>query len=400
MQPLRTVYCRAYQKALRLALPLLPYRKPQILRKPSEVAGIYRQKQIGSVMLVTDAGIRQSGLTRSLEEAFARARIRCCVFDRTVPNPTTKVIAEAVRMFRANGCGGLIGLGGGSSMDTAKAVGAQIAQPHKSLSDMAGILKVHRAIPLLTAVPTTAGTGSETTLAAVVTDSRTRHKYAINDFPLIPHYVLLDPEMTLHLPASLTATTGMDALTHAVEAYIGKSTTHETRREAEEAVRLIFKNLEKAYRSGSDRRARAGMAKAAFLAGDAFSQSYVGYVHAVAHSLGGKYNIAHGLANAVILPYVLADYGDTISRKLARLARVAGVADRKVTDRTAAALFIEAIRGMNRRMHIPEKLDGIKREDIPQLSAYADAEANPLYPVPAEWNRKELERVYYQVMKL
>ncbi len=142
------------------------------------------------------------------------------------------------------------------------------------------------------------------------------------------------------------------------------------------------------------------MAKAAFLAGDAFSQSYVGYVHAVAHSLGGKYNIAHGLANAVILPYVLADYGDTISRKLARLARVAGVADRKVTDRTAAALFIEAIRGMNRRMHIPEKLDGIKREDIPQLSAYADAEANPLYPVPAEWNRKELERVYYQVMKL
>lgn len=382
-----------------MALPLLPYRKPKILRKPSAVADVYGKASIRCVLLVTDANIRGIGLTRPLERALKKAGIRCCVFDRTVANPTTDIIAEAVRLFRAQHCQGLIGFGGGSSIDTAKAVGAQIAQPHKSLADMAGILKVHRPIPLLTAVPTTAGTGSETTLAAVVTDSETRHKYAINDFPLIPRYVLLDPSLTVNLPASLTATTGMDALTHAIEAYIGKSTTAETRREAETAVKLIFRYLERAYRHGSDRRARAEMARAAFLAGDAFSQSYVGYVHAVAHSLGGRYNIAHGLANAVILPYVLADYGSAVFHKLARLARIAGAADQRMNDATASACFIEAIRRMNHDMNIPDKLEGIKRKDIPLLSAYADAEANPLYPVPIEWNRKELERVYYQVMQ-
>ena len=398
MKLLRIAYCRAYQTGLRLALPVLPYRKPKILNHVSEVADVYQRHHIHSVLLVTDRSIRELGLTEPLEKALAEKHIRCTVFDRVVPNPTTDIIADAVKMFRKNHCRGLIGFGGGSSMDCAKAAGAQLAQPHKTLNQMGGILKVHRPIPLLTAVPTTSGTGSETTLAAVVTDSRTRHKYAINDFPLIPSYALLDPEITLHLPKLITATTGMDALTHAVEAYIGRSTTKETRREAEEAVRMIFKNLEAVYKNGENRRKRKILAKAAFLAGDAFSQSYVGYVHAIAHSLGGKYNIAHGLANAVILPYVLDEYGSRVYAPLARLARIAGVANAGDSNKKAAKAFINAIRRMNRNMNIPDKLEGIRREDIPELAAYADAEANPLYPVPTEWDQQKLATIYEEIL--
>lgn len=169
-------------------------------------------------------------------------------------------------------------------MDCAKAVAVCAAKPGKSLEKMKGILKVHTKLPLIIAIPTTAGTGSETTLAAVITDAETRHKYAINDFPLIPRYAVLDPKVTLSLPPHITATTGMDALTHAVEAFIGNSTTYGTRKDALMAVRLIFENLDTAYADGNNIEARRNMLKASFYAGCAFTKSYVGYVHAVAHS--------------------------------------------------------------------------------------------------------------------
>lgn len=293
----------------------------------------------------------------------------------------------------------LIGFGGGSSMDTAKAIGARIARPNKSLEQMGGILKVIRKIPPLFAIPTTAGTGSETTVAAVVIDADTRHKYAISDFPLIPRYAVLDPETTRTLPPHMTAATGMDALAHAVEAYVGNSTTSETRREALSAVRLIFLYLENAYRDGNDMLARKQMLLAAFEAGDSFSKSYVGYVHAVAHSIGGKYNIAHGLAVAVLLPNVLEAYGPTIHRKLHELAVAAGVAGRGEGDAEAAAKFIQAVRDKNQDMGIPRTLPGIREEDIPQLARQAAAEANPLYPVPVIWGAQELEHFYHDIME-
>lgn len=201
-------------------------------------------------MIVTDAGIRALGLTDSLEKALQDHEIAYTIYDKTVANPTTDNVEEARSLYLQKGCDVIIGFGGGSSMDCAKAVGARIAKPRQSLNQMKGILKVHRRLPLLIAVPTTAGTGSETTLASVITDSKTRRKYAINDFPLIPKYAVLDPELTLGLPPFITATTGMDALTHAVEAYIGRSTTRDTRRAALMAVKLIFANLDTAYTDG------------------------------------------------------------------------------------------------------------------------------------------------------
>jgi len=284
-------------------------------------------------------------------------------------------------------------------MDCAKAAGARIAKPRQSLAKMKGILKVHKRLPLLMAVPTTAGTGSETTLAAVITDAQTRYKYAINDFPLIPRYAVLDPKVTLSLPPFITATTGMDALTHAVEAYIGNSTTYGTRKDALLAVKLIFENIDTAYENGSDIDARRNMLHASFYAGCAFTKSYVGYVHAIAHSLGGEYNVPHGLANAVILPMLLEAYGKKIHKKLARLAVAAGLAQEDTPCDKAAGLFIQAVKDMKKRFGIGDQIPEIQETDIPKLAHYADKEANPLYPVPVLMDASELESFYHRLME-
>ncbi len=283
-------------------------------------------------------------------------------------------------------------------MDCAKAVGARIAKPKQSLARMKGILKVHKKLPLLIAVPTTAGTGSETTLAAVITDAETRYKYAINDFPLIPRYAVLDPRVTLSLPPSITSATGMDALTHAVEAYIGRSTTYGTRKDALLAVKLIFENIDKAYTDGSSIDARRNMLHASFYAGCAFTKSYVGYVHAVAHSLGGEYNIPHGLANAILLPFVLEAYGPCIHKKLHHLSVAAGISAKDTPYDTAAREFIDAIKDMKKRFGIGDTVSEIREEDIPKLSHYADKEANPLYPVPVLMDAEELKQFYITLM--
>lgn len=397
MNVFKKFYCRAFQTVFRAALPLLPYREPEIMHSVNDVASLTDKLGVKSVMLVTDAGLRGAGITAPLEKLLEEHGVKCVVYDKTRANPTVANVEEALRLYNQENCGCLIAFGGGSSMDCAKAIGARVAYPKKPLSKLKGTLKVIRKIPTLVAIPTTAGTGSEVTLAAVITDSEHNHKYPMNDFSLIPRYAVHDPSVTFTLPPSLTATTGMDALTHAVEAYIGRSTTKETRQKALEATKLIFQNIKKAYDDGKDYDARANMLKAAYLAGVAFSKSYVGYIHAVAHSLGGQYNIPHGLANSVLMPYVLEAYGKKAHKKLHRMGVAAGVADEADSHEKGAEKFIGAIKSLNAQMNIPEKLKGIKKEDIPHMAKYADAEANPLYPVPVLMNAKELERFYYAV---
>lgn len=397
MNPIKKLYCRTFQSVFKIAIPLLPYRSPELLHGMEELVGKLNELQLASVLLVTDAGIRGLGLTKHLEELLSENNISCTVYDGTVANPTTDNVDEALHLYKENNCQALIGFGGGSSMDCAKAVGACIARPKTPLMKMKGILKVICPLPPLFAVPTTAGTGSETTLAAVITDAKTRVKYPINDFPLIPRYAVLDPEVTRSLPPFITASTGLDALTHAVEAYIGRSTTKKTRKAALKAVQLIFANLQTAYHDGNNMTARKNMLHASYYAGVAFTISYVGYVHAVAHSLGGKYNIPHGLANAVLLPIVLRDYGSTIYKKLHELADAAGLSDASESDASAAEKFISAIENMLDEFSLGRTLAGIKAEDIPELARHADAEGNPLYPVPVLMNAKELEHFYQAV---
>ncbi len=391
--------CRTFQTVLRAALPILPYRDPQILNSVLDIPGVLQKRGVTQVLLVTDGYLHLSGMLEPLKKALSNAGIGCTIYDETVPNPTVWNVEAARERYLRDGCQALIGFGGGSAIDCAKAVGARIARPRKPISKMRGILQVMLPIPYLIAVPTTAGTGSETTLATVITDDKNYHKFPINDFPLIPKVAVLDPEMTRTLPPHLTATTGMDALTHAIEAYIGRSTTSQTRSAALEAAKLINENLEKSYHDGNDMTARANMLRAAYLAGSAFSKSYVGYCHAVAHSLGGKYHTPHGLANAVLLPYVLEAYGPAIYPKAKDIAVAMGIADAQAAPDRAATLLIARIRQMNRSMGIPEKLPDIKAEDIPQLAEFAAKEANPLYPVPVLMDKKELEQFYYNVME-
>ena len=397
MNPIKAIYCRSVQAVLRAALPVLPYREPQVFHSCGELSTVFQKENIRRVLIVTDAGIVRSGIASQLEAVLDEDDISYAVYDQTRPNPTVVNVEQALSLYRRYRCQALIAIGGGSSMDCAKAVGARLARPGTPLGKLKGTLRILRPLPTLIAIPTTAGTGSETTLAAVITDTQAQHKYVMNDFVLIPKYAVLDARLTLSLPPHLTATTGMDALTHAVEAYIGRSTTRQTRQEALEATRLVFANVERAYRNGKDYEARSNMLTAAYRAGIAFSRSYVGYVHAVAHSLGGQYNIPHGLANAVLLPYVLESYGSCIHRKLHDLAVAAGVADAQESDAGAAAKFIRAIRQLNARMGIPETLEGIRPEDIPVMAAHAEKEANPLYPVPRLMTREELTFFYEQV---
>ena len=399
MNYLKKIYCRTFQTGLKIALPFLPYRKPKIVGSVKALPDIIQKKKCSKVLIITDAGIRKLGLTRRLETALTNAGIPFCIYDKTVANPTTDNVSEAMNLYLDSGCDCIIGFGGGSSMDCAKGLGVKIARPNKTLQQMKGILKVRKKLPLLIAVPTTAGTGSETTLAAVITDSKTRHKYAINDFPLIPRYAVLEPKITLSLPKQITATTGMDALTHAVEAYIGNSTTYDTRMDALLAVRLIFDNIHKVYQDGTQIEPRRDMLKAAFYAGCAFTKSYVGYVHAIAHSLGGKYNTPHGLANAVILPFILEAYGKKARNKLAKLAYHVGIVPKDVSKKEAAQAFIEQIKEMKHRLGIGDTIEEIQEEDIPILARYADKEANPLYPVPKLMNAKQLEKFYRMLMK-
>ena len=390
MNLIQHICCRAYQGVFRAALPFLPYREPEILHRCEELPDTLKQHKIKKILIVTDPGIVACGLITKITSVLAKEKISYSVYDQTSANPTVRNVEEALALYQKEHCKALLAIGGGS----AKALGARISCPKKTLGQLKGTLHVLHRIPLLIAVPTTAGTGSENTLAAVITDSEKKHKYVLNDFVLIPRYAILDAELTYSLPPHLTATTGMDALTHAVEAYIGRSTTKETREKALLAVKTIYQNIETAYHDSHNHAAREQMLNAAYLAGFAFSRSYVGYVHAVAHSLGGQYNIPHGLANAVLLPEVLESYGSCIHKKLHMLGCAAGVCTEQDSIKAGAGKFIASIRTLNKNMGIPDFLSGIQERDIETMSVHAAKEANPLYPVPKLMTRRELEAFY------
>lgn len=394
---IKSAFCRIFQTAFRIALPFLPYREPIIIDSFEKIGEILKTEKSKSVLIVTDNGIIDNGLIRPVEYSLKNDCIRYTIYGDVQPNPTVKNVEEALLIYKSHECDCLIAVGGGSSIDCAKAISARVAYPKRPISRMKGILRVLRKVPTLIAVPTTAGTGSETTLASVITDSDTHHKYAIMSFPLIPRYAVLDAKLTYSLPKNLTATTGMDALTHATEAYIGRSTTSETRQLAVDAVRLIFDNIKAAYSDGENEFARKNMLIAAYKAGIAFSKSYVGYIHAIAHSLGGQYDIAHGLANAVVMPYVLKAYGHRIDRKMHDIALVAGVSNEVDRDEDACKKMIASIEALNQKMHIRPHITEIQEKDVPSLAKHASKEANPLYPVPVLWNAKELAPLYRQI---
>ena len=306
---LKKCWYRISQKVLKIAMCFMDWSEPTLLEGEGAVLKLpsfIKSKNIHKVLVVTDQGLMNLHLLDPLFEELQKEGIEYVIYDGVEPNPKINNIEDCKDMYINAKCEGIIAFGGGSPMDCAKTAAARVVKPKQSVRKMRGYLKVHKKLPPFFAVPTTAGTGSETTLAAVVTDPETHEKNAICDTYLRPKYAVLDPMLTIGLPPHITSTTGMDALTHAVEAYIGKSNVKSTIKYAEDAVILIHNNLEKAYNNGKDIEARNNMLKGSFLAGSAFTRAFVGYVHAIAHNLCGMYNTPHGLANAVILPYVLA----------------------------------------------------------------------------------------------
>ena len=400
MSNLKKAYYRSFQTVFDLGARCLPWRKPITVSgegSVSKIPELFKKHGNKKVMVVTGRTVGKT-IAPPIMESLNAVGIETVHYSQVAANPTVTVVNEIQKMYLENGCDAFLAIGGGSPMDAAKGAAARVVHPNRSVNKMAGLFKVMHKIPTFVAVPTTAGTGSETTIAAVITDEKTHHKYAIMDLCLIPKYVVLDPETTPNLPPKTTSTTGMDALTHAVEAYVcWKNTTKETDRLAEEATVAIFKYLERAYNDGNDMEARQEMLIASFKAGFAFTRAGVGNVHAIAHTLGGLYNTPHGLANAVILPIVLEDYGSAVYAKLAHLSELTGVKT-SGSDEEKAKAFIAEIRAMNKRMNIPTGFANIEEKDIPQMVQWALKEANPIYPVPVIYDEKHCAEVIHRII--
>lgn len=390
-------FCRTFQFVMKIGNYALPYRMPEYIEGPDSVLRLpawIKEKGVKNVLVVTDNGLVKIGLPNPMFEAMKKEGVKFTVFSDIEPNPTSDNVEAGYKLFKENNCDGLVAFGGGAPMDCAKAIGARVARPRKYVAQLQGLLKVMKKIPIFFAVPTTSGTGSETTVAAVITDSKTHHKASINDTALIPKYAVLDPKLTIGLPPFVTATTGMDALCHAVEAYTNYTyLTKLEKKLALDAIRLIHQNLLVAYNDGKNIEARQNMQKAAFYAGRAFTRGCVGYVHAVGHTLGGLYGVPHGLAMSVILPHVMRQFGSAVYDKLADCAEVCGM--QGANNKEKALAFIAWIDDLKVQMGLPAGMDMIQQKDIPQIIKWASAEANPLYPVPVIWGKEDFVKLLH-----
>ena len=388
------MYCRIYQAVFKIGMYLIPWSMPETLEGAGAVKklpALIKEKGFTKVLVVTDKVLMDLGLPKGMLEAMDSAGIEYVVYDGVQPNPTDRNVNEGLKLFRENGCQAMVAFGGGSPMDCCKGIGAMAVKKGKTVEQLQGLFKILHKIPTIFAVPTTAGTGSETTVAAVITNEKTHHKASMNDTSLMPKYAVLDPELTVGLPPKVTSTTGMDALCHAVECYTNNTYNSKLEKKlSEDAVKLIYDNLYEAYTDGSNIEARQNMQKAAFYAGRAFTRGCVGYVHAIGHTLGGLYGTPHGLAMSVILPHVMRQFGSAAHERLARLAEVCGMTG--ANDAEKAEKFISWIEEMKVKMNIPAGRDVIKDEDVPQIIEWATKEANPLYPVPAIWDKADFEK--------
>lgn len=391
---------RAYQFLTHLVTMIVPWREPELIEGANSVLKLPAHLVKDGVkrpLLVTGPTLHRLGVTDALVAALTDKGITTTVFDRVANDPTIANVEDAYTCYNENHCDAIIAFGGGSPLDCAKLCGARVARPDHTIAQMKGMLRVRHALPPLYAVPTTSGTGSEVTIAAVVTDDHHR-KYAVGDFCLIPRVAVLDPMLTLGMPKGVTAASGMDALCHAVESYIGRSNTAYTTANALKAVRLVFANLEQAYADGSDLPARTAMQQAAYFAGLAFTRAYVGYVHAIAHAIGGRYGIAHGVACAIAMPVVLRAYGKAALPALAELALTAGVATSDQSIPARAEAFIDALESLNARLGLPKGFEQLQSADIPTLASQAAQEGNLAYPTPKILFQPELEQVLYTLI--
>ena len=399
--PLKVIFFKIWQFLLKWSTKVLTFRTPELFNGPGSslllCEHIARKTDVRNLLIVTDAMLVKIGLLKPMQDKLTELGVRHVVFDGVQPNPTIEQIETGLAMLRKEGCTAILAIGGGSSIDAAKVIAARATNPHK-ITWMAGLMRViFKPMPLY-AVPTTAGTGSEVTIAAVVSDPSTTRKFAIMDPKLVPIGAALDGALMTGLPAPITAATGMDALTHAVEAYISRNWTPATDAEALDATRLIMENLAEAVRNPTNVQARQNMALASFKAGVAFTTAGVGYVHAIAHNFGAYYHVPHGLANAIILPRVLDFSKSECTPRLARLAEISGLRHGNETETQLADAFIAKIRAMNAEFGIPTQVEKLRESDIPAIADKALSEAYWFYAVPRYMDKPDCESFIRQML--
>jgi alcohol dehydrogenase class IV len=396
----RSVGLSTAMRAAGVVTGLLPIPQPMLLVGPGSSARLGRAiAAFGhrKVMIVTDKVVAGMGLLDGLVGALAEGGTRYAVFDAITPDAPIPLIEQGIAFYAKQHCDAIVAFGGGSPMDAAKTIALSVANK-KHPRKLVGYFKGLRAPVPVYAVPTTAGTGSEVTVAAVISDPDTNKKLVIADTRLVPSMAALDPVLMTGLPPAVTAATGMDALTHAVEAFVGQWATAHTDRLALAAVGIVYERLRVAYRKPKDLEAREQMSLAATYAGLAFTRANVGYVHAIAHQLGGKYHTPHGLANAIMLPHVLRFLSPAITRRLALLAVRAGVGKPGEPPATLAKKFVDSVEKLNRDVGIPAQVDALREEDIPALAKAACWEADTNYPVPRYMSPATCAKLLRQVL--
>ncbi len=392
---MKTLYYKIMAFVVTWLLRLLPRNPPVVFTGPNSALALSEQVAIlgfKRVLIVTDEFLGGSGILDGIKGKLDEGGVEYVVFDGVLPDPAFDQVQAGEAVYRRENCEAVIAVGGGSVLDAAKMVAMLHTNPGP-LKKFDGIQKSKKPGTPLFAIPTTAGTGSEITLAAVITDPETHRKVPVVDSKMIPGYVALDAEIMKGMPPGITAATGMDALTHAVESYLSTASTEGTELQAKAAVRLIFKYLVAAYHDGSNMEARDGMAVAAFYAGAAFGKTSVGYVHGIAHQLGRVCGTPHGNANAMVLPEVLSAYGECVHGRLAELARLVEIGEDGDTDRQLAGAFIDAIAGMRAEMELPRQPKDLKAHDVPGIIDEALKEAGGLYPVPRYLSADEVRHI-------
>ncbi len=362
--------------------------------KVLETAEILKSKGSKKVLVVTDDFLLEIGLLSAMLEKIEEAGIEVVIYSGVKPDPTFAIVDEAVACCKD--CEAVVAVGGGSVIDTAKVVAAA-ASNNVSPKKLEGMLKVKKAPLDFICVPTTAGTGSEATIVAVISDTVTHKKTTIVDPKLVPSVAILDPQLTIGLPIPTTVFTTMDALTHAIEAYVSKFANNKTDSWAKMATKMIFDNLPIVYKNPQDMKARENLLVASLYAGMAFTQTYVGYVHAFSHNIGGKYGVPHGLGNAVILPHIMEFSKSECSDRFAELADTVGISNDGDSESVKAEKFVSKLFEMNSEMEVPKRLDGFDKNGIDEIITAAFKEAHGTYPVPKFLSRDEATKIMMKV---
>ncbi|WP_199611440.1 iron-containing alcohol dehydrogenase [Flocculibacter collagenilyticus] len=412
---IKVMFYKGLTKLTKFIFTFVAIPKPTVFvgdKSTEQLCNMVAQFNLKRTLIVTDNILEELGLVAKVESALNEAGVNAVVYNGVTPDPTFTIVDETVSLLSQHNCDNIIALGGGSAIDAAKVAALCATNPNRDAKKLGGFFKAkHRGLPLF-AIPTTAGTGSEVTIAAVVSDPITHAKAPVVDTKVVPLAAALDPTIMIGLPSPITAATGMDALTHAIESFLGKFATAETDSYALAAVTMIFNYLPRAYKNGEDIEAREAMALASFYAGLAFTQASVGYVHAIAHNFGAKYGTPHGLANAIVLPYILDYYQQDCNERLAMLSLTINPIKESIPvsaqlqsltqaeKEVLAQQFINDVKQLNASMNIPKQLDALKEQDIRLIAkaALKEAHLQYTYPVPKYMDITTCESIIHQML--